>query len=143
MSLMVIRHEPLAPHQIDHELVWLSVSLSSLTAGMAWFVIGLPWPRCVFHELTGLPCVTCGATRSAIEFFRGHFLLALKWNPLVFAFLCGVTAFDVYAFAVVTTRAPRFRIVFRSQVEKQYARTIVIAALALNWVYLLSHWGEF
>jgi hypothetical protein len=133
----------LGSNETDHELIWLTVSLASLGIAALWFWLGLPWPRCVFNELTGLPCVTCGMTRSGIEFFHGRFLAALKWNPLVFAFLCGVTAFDVYAFAVVTTRAARFRIVFRSQAEKQYARRIVIAALALNWIYLLSHWGDF
>ena len=40
-------------------------------------------------------------TRCAIQFFRGNFLAAFKWNPLVFAALCGVIAFDVYALATV------------------------------------------
>ena len=71
--------------EIDHELIWLSVSLVSLTIAALWLAIGLPWPRCVFHELTGLPCVTCGMTRCGIQFFHGHFLAALKWDPLVFA----------------------------------------------------------
>jgi len=138
---LVRRH--LVPPELDHELIWLTVSFGSLAFAAIWLALGLPWPRCVFHDVTGLPCVTCGMTRSAIAFFQGHFLAALKWNPLVFAFLCGVTAFDIYAFAIVTTRALRFRIVFRSQTEKQYARRIMIAALALNWVYLLSHWHDF
>jgi hypothetical protein len=138
---LVRRH--LVPPELDHELIWLTVSFGSLAFAAIWLALGLPWPRCVFHDVTGLPCVTCGMTRSAIAFFQGHFLAALKWNPLVFAFLCGVTAFDIYAFAIVTTRAPRFRIVFRSQTEKQYARRIMIAALALNWVYLLAHWHDF
>src|SRR5215469_5197290 len=75
----------LARGEIDYELVWLGASLASLGIAVAWFVVGLPWPRCVFHEVTGMPCVTCGMTRCAIQFFHGHFLAALKWNPLVFA----------------------------------------------------------
>jgi len=136
------RHR-LAPHEIDHELLWLSVSLGSLGVAVLWFALGLPWPRCVFHELTGLPCVTCGMTRSAIQFFHGDFLAALRWNPLIFAFLCGVTMFDLYAFIVIAIRAPRLRITFQTEAGKNSARIIVIAALALNWVYLLSHWQEF
>lgn len=136
------RHR-LAPHEIDHELLWLSVSLGSLGVAVFWFALGLPWPRCVFHELTGLPCVTCGMTRSAIQFFHGNFLAALRWNPLIFAFLCGVTVFDLYAFTVIAIRAPRLRITFQTEAGKNSARIIVIAALALNWVYLLSHWQEF
>ncbi len=130
------------PNETDHELLWLSVSLGSLGVAAGWFALGLPWPRCVFHELTGLPCVTCGMTRSAIQFFHWHFLAAWKWNPLVFALLCGVTAFDVYAFFALVTRAPRLRVAFR-QKEKKYARMILITALALNWMYLLSHYRNF
>jgi hypothetical protein len=130
------------PNPTDHEFLWLCVSLASLAVAAAWFAMGLPWPRCVFHELTGLPCVTCGATRSAIQFFRGHFLAAWRWNPLIFMFLLGLTVFDIYAFFTLVTRTPRLRIAFR-QVEKKYARQIVLTAFALNWIYLLSHWRDF
>jgi Protein of unknown function (DUF2752) len=129
--------------EIDHELLWLSVSVVSLTIAAAWLAIGLPWPRCVFHELTGLPCVTCGMTRCAIQFFHGHFLAALKWNPLVFTALCGVMAFDLYAFATVTMRAPRLRVSFVTQRAKTFVRVFVILAFALNWFYLFSHWRDF
>lgn len=127
---------------IDHELIWLSVSVVSLTSAALWLALGFPWPICVFHQLTGLPCLTCGMTRCGIEFFHAHFLAALKWNPLVFAFLWGVIAFDLYAFAVIALRTPRLRILFR-QAEKKYARGVLVAALALNWFYLVSHWRDF
>ncbi len=139
---MQICARPLATAELDHELLWLSVSVSSVSLAGAWLAVGLPWPVCVFHQLTGLPCLTCGMTRCAIQFLHGHFLAALKWNPLIFALLCGVIAFDVYALLVLVTRTPRFRIAFR-QAEKRYARGIVILALALNWAYLIGHWRNF
>ena len=139
---MQVHKRPLNPGETDHELIWLAVSLGSLALAMAWFVVGLPWPHCVFHDLTGLPCVTCGATRSAIQFFHGNFGASWQWNPLVCMLLCGVTAFDVYAFAVLATRAPRLRITCR-QTENKYARGIVIGALVLNWIYLLLHSRDF
>jgi hypothetical protein len=129
--------------EVDHELVWLGASLASLGMAVAWFMLGLPWPHCVFHDLTGLPCITCGMTRCGIQFFHGHFLAALKWNPLVFALLCGLTAFDLYAFATLATGGPRLRICFCTQAAKTFVRVAVIAALALNWIYLLSHWRSF
>jgi len=127
---------------IDHELIWLSVSVVSLTSAALWLALGLPWPVCVFHQLTGLPCLTCGMTRCGIEFFHGHFFAALKWNPLVFALLWGVIAFDLYALAAIALRRPRLRILFR-QAEKKYARGVIVAALALNWFYLVLHWRNF
>ncbi|HEY7000279.1 MAG TPA: DUF2752 domain-containing protein [Candidatus Udaeobacter sp.] len=132
----------LAPGEIDHELTWLSVSLVSLGLAAVWLTVGLPWPRCAFHEITGLPCVTCGMTRCGMQFFHGHFLAALKWNPLVFAVLCGVIAFDLYALAVVAMRAPRLRVAV-GHAQKKYLRGIVLSALVLNWIYLLSHWRNF
>jgi hypothetical protein len=140
---MQLCHRRLAPGEIDHELVWLGVSVSALGAATAWLAFGLPWPRCVFHDLTGFPCVTCGATRAAIAFFHGNISTAWKWNPLVFAFLCGLSIFYVYALIVLVTRTPRLRIAFRTEVEKKYGRIFVIAALALNWMYLLSHYKAF
>src|SRR5437868_14719680 len=75
---LVRRH--LVPPELDHELIWLTVSFGSLAFAAIWLALGLPWPRCVFHDVTGLPCVTCGMTRSAIQFFHGNFLSALRWN---------------------------------------------------------------
>ena len=129
--------------EIDYELLWLSASLASIGIAVAWFVLGLPWPQCAFHEFTGLPCVTCGMTRCAIQFFHGHFFAALKWNPLVFAALCGVLAFDLYAFVTLTMRAPRLRISFSTQRAKTFVRVSVVLAFASNWIYLLSHWRNF
>ena len=140
---MQLSRRLLAPDETDHELIWLSVSLISLGAAIIWFALGLPWPRCAFHDLTGLPCVTCGMTRCAIQFFHGHFLAAWKWNPLVFAALCSLSIFNTYAVAVVVAHAPRLRISFSTSGKKKSARTIVIAMLALNWFYLLAHWRAY
>jgi Protein of unknown function (DUF2752) len=140
---MRLRVRRLAPGEIDHELIWLSVSLVSLGLAAAWLTVGLPWPRCAFHATTGLPCITCGMTRCGVQFFQGHFLAALKWNPLVFALLCGVTVYDLYAFTTLSMRAPRLRICFHRPVMKAFARLSVISALLLNWIYLLMHWRNF
>ncbi len=140
---MRLRVQRLAPGEIDHELIWVSVSLVSLGLAAAWLAVGLPWPHCVFHEMTGLPCVTCGMTRCGIQFFRGHFLAALKWNPLVFTALCGLTAFDLYAFATLATRWPRLRICLYTGTAKTFVRIAVVSALVLNWIYLLMHWRNF
>jgi Protein of unknown function (DUF2752) len=140
---MRLRVRHLAPGEIDHEGIWLTVSLVALGLAAAWLTVGLPWPRCAFHEMTGLPCVTCGMTRCAIQFFHGHFLAALKWNPLVFMALCSLTAFDLYAFAMLTTRGPRLRICFDTQTGRALVRIAVVSALVLNWIYLLMHWRNF
>src|SRR5438270_166257 len=129
---------PLAPGETDHELVWLSVTLVGLVLAAGWFAAGLPWPHCTFLAITGRPCLTCGATRSAIAFFHLDFWSALKWNPLFFVVLCGLSIFDAYAFAVLVTRAPRLRIIQFTATEKSFVRLFAILVLISNWIYLLS-----
>jgi hypothetical protein len=126
-----------APQELDYELLWLVVSLGTGVALAAWLAAQLPTPRCTFHSLTGLPCVTCGATRAAIQFFHGHFGTSLSYNPLAFFTFCGLIVFDLYALAVVSTHAPRLRLESFSPAEKFVARSIAIALLAANWLYLL------
>jgi uncharacterized protein DUF2752 len=129
----------IAAHETDHELLWLSVSAASLASAGIWLALGLPWPSCVFHDLTGLPCLTCGATRSAIEFFHGHFFAAWNWNPFAFMVWCGIAVFDLYALIGLVTRAPRLRLMRFTRTEKNVSRIFIIALLALNWVWVLSH----
>jgi Protein of unknown function (DUF2752) len=133
----------LVPGEVDHELIWLSASVVSIGFAAVWLTFGLPWPRCVFHDVTKLPCVTCGMTRCAIQFFHGHFLAALQWNPFVFVTLCGLIGFDTYALATLIARTPRVRVHVSTQRAKAFLRVSVISALALNWIYLLLHWRNF
>jgi hypothetical protein len=132
-----IASRPLAPGEIDHELVTLSVSLGGLAVAATWFALKLPWPTCLFHAITGHPCATCGATRSAIAFFHAQFFNAWKWNPLAFAFYCALSIFDAYAFLVLVTRAPRLRIAQLTRSERKFIRVSVVSLLAVNWIYLL------
>jgi hypothetical protein len=140
---MQLTRRHLSPTDLDHELIWLVVSFSSLALAVSWWAVGLPWPRCAFHRMTGLPCLTCGMTRSAIQFFHGHFLAALGWNPLVFAGLCGLSLFNGYAFFVLIARAPRLRISQLSSTEKKLIRATTILLLAANWSYLVAHWRAY
>ena len=140
---MQIAARHLQPNELDHELIWLCVSVLSVAAAAGWLALGFPWPSCFFHDLTGLPCISCGMTRCAIQFFHAHFGTAFQWNPLVFISLCLLSTFNVYALAVLILRAPRLRSRFDAQLEQRVTRFLVLAALILNWVYLLSHWRRF
>jgi hypothetical protein len=136
---MQVRGQRVQPGQLDHELLWLSVSLGGVFLAALWLRAGLPWPRCIFIALTGHPCLTCGATRAALQFFHGNMIEAMRWNPLVFAFFWGVVIFDIYAAFVLLTGAERLRISGVTPEQRQLIRVLVIAAVALNWIYLLAN----
>jgi hypothetical protein len=129
--------------KFNHELVWLALSVGALVGGAIWLTLGLPWPRCPFLAITGFPCMTCGGTRCTIAILHGDFWTAWRWNPLAFVVLCGVAAFDLYAIVVLVGRGPRLRIVDWAAAEKNATRIAVIALIALNWIYLLTHRARF
>lgn len=84
---------------------------------------------CVFRNLTGLPCPTCGSTRAALAVARGHPLEALALNPLVTA-----AAFAFLAWLAV-------RVCLRTRIEVRVPSwlfwTVFAVGLGANWAYVI------
>jgi hypothetical protein len=123
--------------ETDHEIVWLCVSLASFALAVVWLKWHLPVPRCFFHEATGLPCPTCGATRCMRALIAGNFSAALRWNPLFFFVLAAGVLFDCYAAVVLLFRLPRLRF---EKIPRRAANAIRACAVTLvlaNWFYLV------
>ena len=129
---------PLREGELDHELIWASVSLVAVMGLLLSLKLQIPLPSCPFHDLTGYPCPTCGATRCFIQLSQGHFGPALKWNPGAFVAIIGLTLFDFYAALVVLLRLPRIRIAQFTPRAAKIARGVVWTVAALNWIYLLA-----
>ena len=130
-------------HGTDHELIWFAVSAAFIAGAAVWLGLALPWPKCAFLAVTGLPCATCGATRSMIALLHGNFFGALRWNPLAFFGLGGLVIFDLYAAIVLAGQTARLRIVDWTATEKNVVRIALISLLVLNWIYLLAHRDRF
>jgi hypothetical protein len=125
----------LRPGELDHEALWLGVSVAAAALTWLWLALDLPRPACVFHALTGCPCPGCGTTRSMAYAFSGQFGAAFRMNPLCGALLCGAAIFDVYAAVVLVARLPRLRP--DGAALSPWLRAIAVAALALNWAWLI------
>ena len=134
---MRIIARPLRPGELDHELIWLCVSLGALVGFLAWPRLGIPLPGCIFHALTGRPCLTCGATRCFLQLCHGRLDQALRWNPGAFAAIVGLVIYNGYAAAVLAFRLPRVRPESVTRGEANVIRAAAIALMALNWIYLL------
>ncbi len=124
--------------ETNHELLWLLVSLGAAAFALLWLRSGLPTPRCVWHELTGFPCVGCGGTRCVRHAIRGDWLGAFLMNPLAFAAFTGVVIYDVYAAVVLTLRLPRLRIGNWPSWAGWTVRGLVVALLLANWAWLIA-----
>ena len=70
----------------------LVLAVAGLLAGVAvlyFFPPGQTWfyPRCVFHQVTGLDCPGCGGLRATHQLLHGHFRAAFALNPLLVVIL--------------------------------------------------------
>ena len=128
---------PLRRGELDHEALWLGVSLAALVFAWAWVRLGLASPVCIFHEVTGWACPGCGATRCVRYALRGAFHAAFLVNPLVFVTLAGIVVFDLYAATVLAFRLPRWRPAKMPVWTTNTLRAGCAGLLVVNWLWLL------
>jgi hypothetical protein len=122
---------------LDLEMMLLSILTTLGSLACAWLWLGLPTPVCTFRAITGVPCLTCGGTRTLNSLLHGNYEAALAWNPLVFLAVVGAGLFMIYAALVICFRWPRIRIAFHSSREVQAARLLLAVTAAANWIYVI------
>ena len=123
-----------APGQIEFGIIYGGMVVLALLAGRFLPVLSLA-PSCVFKALAGVPCPTCGSTRSIVHLSRGDVASAFFTNPLV---LAGALAALVYLFYSLFTfffDVPRI-VVALSGKEKDRIRALAALLILVNWLYL-------
>jgi hypothetical protein len=132
-----MRWRQLRTGELDHELLWLSVSVGGALVAWLWLRLGLQTPVCVFHEVTGVACPGCGATRCVRFVFRGAWTSAFLMNPMVFITGSIFVFYDLYATAVLALRLPRLRFDEIPPWLGWTARVGIPALILLNWGWLI------
>jgi len=90
---------------------------------------------CTFHRLTGVPCPTCGTTRTALAILDGDIVGAVLINPL--AALAGIV-FIVGGLMAIPW------LLFRWPVPSFGLRwtptwtVALVAVVAANWAYVIA-----
>lgn len=106
-------------------------------AGVAQAVVYglLPIPRCLLRQFTGIPCPTCGCTRSLAAWTQLDLASAFLFNPLFFA-ACTVlllwSGIRLVEMRTARELVPRPHLRF----GKNTAWALGAAAVILNWLYL-------
>ena len=135
---MTLTWRRLEPLEVDHEALWLLVGGASLCLlGVALVTPGIQLPRCAFKTITGLPCPTCGVTRTIIALSRGDVDRAMFMNPLAAILCAGGVLYLLYAAVVLALRLPRFRPTV-SAAGARRVRIGAIAVIATNWIWLIA-----
>jgi hypothetical protein len=139
VKLGPISARPLAAGETDFEPWFLFASATFGIGCLAWLRVGLPWPVCWFRHSFGVPCATCGATRSALALAHGNIGLAFHTNPLMCLVYLGVLVFDLYALTVLVFRMKRLRLERIPLQVQRILRVITVSVVIGNWIYLLCY----
>jgi hypothetical protein len=96
----------------------------------------LPFTICTFKAITGLPCMTCGTTRTLGLLFRGDLAHALSMNPLATVAGIGLTAWGLADLWLLRRHAALG--VETAPAARLFLRVTAIVLVAANWAYLIS-----
>lgn len=110
----------------------------ALLAGAAIALLRLdrfPFALCAFKQLTGLPCPTCGSTRTLGRLADLDAAGALAMNPLV-AVSAIALLFWALADLVLLPRGRALRVEARGGLGLALRGSLVLLALA-NWAFLI------
>ncbi len=97
----------------------------------------LPGWGCLLRLSTGIPCPTCGMTRSFDWFAQGRLGDSLHINPLG-GLLAASVAFGFVYLLAYPLRPPRLAVELSPKASLGL-RIAVVIALAVNWAYLVVH----
>jgi hypothetical protein len=127
--------------------LYFFVTVCSL-AGGAWVI----WNRvyytpadphsgfntCLFKAATGLPCPSCGSTRSVVDITKLHFGDALYANPFGFIIALSIIILPVWVLYDLSARKStcyHFYITAETIIRKRWVAVCLVALVAANWLW--------
>lgn len=111
-----------------------ALAMAPLTA--KWVLdLGLPFPVCMFRKLTGIPCATCGCTRSLAAWADLDPGRAFLLNPLFFC-VCLVLMFWLGTSGLERLSGRTLLPNLRNGIRRVFKWRLGLALLAVNWLYL-------
>lgn len=119
--------------------------LTLSAAGMLWLYIDHSLSGatlCLFKSATGLPCPSCGTTRSLLLLLQGDLQGALFVNPLGIAAAIALAAVPVWILIDLLRSTDSFYRVYCAAEailrSNRFAAACALAAVAGNWIWNIS-----
>jgi hypothetical protein len=96
----------------------------------------LPITLCLFKQMTGLPCATCGSTRAFAYLYQLDPAGAFRLNPFAALGALGIALWGLADLALLT--GGRVLALDVTPGESKGLAWGVLLALAVNWAYVLA-----
>ena len=93
----------------------------------------------MFRSITGVPCPSCGMTRSVTTLARGNIANALWWNPLGVIMFASMVLFPLWIIRDIVYKKNSF-FIFYKNVEKFFQKKPV-AIISIGLIVLLWIWN--
>jgi hypothetical protein len=122
--------------EIDYGIIYGGLSIIVLFVGSTMPVFSLI-PSCTFRMLTGIPCPTCGATRSVVALAGGNVAASFMMNPLTALCLLAGTLIFLYSLTCLAFDLPKINLLLSSKEEIALKASVIILLLA-QWAYLIA-----
>lgn len=90
---------------------------------------------CGMKQLTGLPCLSCGATRATMALLGGNILGAVSLQPLIISIYLLIGGWGLASFG--TFLQDRKLILDMTPGEDFWFKVSLVALPVLNWFYLI------
>lgn len=135
MPIMHLRVTEKIRGKIDFSIVYGGIAVMCLLAARYLPITDI-LPPCAFRTICGIPCPTCGVTRSLIELARGNICASLSMNPLAAVIFSAATVYCLYSVLSFLICTRRIRC-FLSDREKVGVRFAAILIVLVNWCYLI------
>jgi len=124
------------PDGVPLGAIFLAIAVLGAAAVAVLHLDRLPIVFCVFRAATGIPCLTCGATRAAGLLATGDLAGALAMNPL--ATLAGLALVPWGLADLVLLARGRALSVEIAPPAAWAVRGLAAAAVVVNWGYLIA-----
>ncbi len=115
---------------------WLGYSFSQKAAGTSH-----TYTVCMIKNVTGVPCPSCGSTRSVMSLAEGHFAEATRQNPLGIVIALLMVALPIWIVGdVVRKSSSLFRFYNSFEIWFRQPKVAVTAGalLLINWIWSIS-----
>jgi hypothetical protein len=130
---------------MNRSKLYLFLSIACI-AGYAWIAYLLSkasslseQPRvCLFKHFTGIPCPSCGSTRSILCLAHGDFLGAMMWNPFGFILSIILITFPLWILFDIILKKESLLKFYRNAEKILKNKLVAVPAILLvliNWIW--------